>query len=238
MILTPPPYDPQSSVTADSDTCQTQATLHAIEMLQGNKQRWSPRALAVLAGIDPRVGGTIQQVVNAINKYGLIPYDLWPDLTDPWTNNDFFTPVPKEILAQANKSYIVSITAPLTYPFLVEIKPAATMAHLVAQFNDTEIFDSYLPSVKPLSTWQPSAIVGKWGILLKPKYMTFGYKVSNPVKPGDQTVYVQLGNSLAPMTNWQAFLNIGGSENSIVSITQQQLDASSVVFSDMILPNA
>ena len=229
-----PPYDPQSGLISDSDSCQTQATLHCLEMLQGNKQRWSPRALATLAGIKPNVGGTIQQVTDAINKYGLIPYDLWPDLTGSWTTEQYYAPIPASITAQANKSYVVSIIAPnlAVSPLLVEVKPAASIAHLVAQFNDTEVFDSYQPDVKPLTTWVSSAIVGKWGLSIKPKNMTFGYKVSNPTTAGDQTVYIQVGNSLVPLTDWQAFLNLGGSTESVVSITQEQLNASSVITSD------
>lgn len=238
MTLQPPPYDPQSSITNDSDTCQTQATLHALEMILGNSQRFSPRATAVLAGIDPRVGGSIQQVVDSINNYGLIPYDLWPDLADPWTNNQFFAPIPKSILAQANKSYSVSITTKLTLPYLVEVNPANTIAHLIAQYTDfgyspqSLIFDSYQPAIKPLTTWQQSVIVGKWSLIIKPKTMTLGYQVA-----GSPTVYIQAGNSFVPVANWQAFLNLGGSQMSIVTITQTQLDSLSVVYGDLFKTN-
>jgi hypothetical protein len=240
MIFTPPPYNPQSSLISDSDSCQTQATLHVLEMLQGNKQRWSPRALATLSGIKAGEGGTIQQVVNAINKYGVIPYDLWPDLTDNWTAEEYYTPIPQSIINQANKSYQVAVTAPdLTKsPLLVEIQVSPTMAHLMAQFNNAQVFDSYLPSVKPLTMWQPSAIVGKWGLKLTQTKMTFGYKVSDPILPGDQTVYIQAGNSFVPLADWQAFLNLGGSEASIVSITQAQLNAVSVVYNDLFKTNS
>lgn len=240
MQYSPPPYNPQSSLVSDSDSCQTQAVLHDLEMLQGNKQRWSPRALATLAGIDPNGGGSIQQVLNAINKYGLIPYELWPDLGDNFTDAEFYAPIPKAILAQANTAYLVTvIPADLNKsPLLVQIAVSPQMNHLVVQFNDTEFFDSYLPAVKPLSMYQPQAITGKWSLKLSLRNMTFGYKVSNPVKPDDQTVFIQAGNSLVPLADWQAFLNLGGSQASIVSISQAQLDASSVVFNDLFKTNA
>lgn len=230
-----PPYDPQYSPIGDSDSCSDQATLHVLEMLQDNKQRWSPRALAVLSGTKPGFGNTVQNNLNAINKYGLIPYDLWPNLTGNWTVEEYYAPIPKEILAQANKSYFVQfVPADLSKsPLLVEVQISSTMSHLMAQFNDTEVFDSYPPSVKPLTMWQSSAIVGKWGLSIKPKDMTFGYKVSDPTTAGDQTVYIQAGNSLVPLADWQAFLNLGGSLDSIVAITQEQLNASSVVTSDL-----
>lgn len=229
-----PPYNPQFSRISDSDSCSNQATLHVLEMLQGNKQRWSPRALAVLSGTKPGVGNSVQNSLNAINKYGLIPYDLWPDLEGDWTLEQYFAPIPQSILAQANKSYAVKF-APAdlnTSPLLVEVQVSPTMAHLMAQFDTTEVFDSYPPDVKPLTMWQPQAIVGKWGLSIKPKNMTFGYKVSNPITAGDQTVYIQVGNSLVPLTDWQAFLNLGGSTESVVPITQEQLNASSVIASD------
>jgi len=229
-----PPYNPQYSPIADSDSCSNQATLHVIEMLQGNKQRWSPRALAVLSGTKPGYGNSIQANLNAINLYGLIPYDLWPDLDGNWTVTDYFAPIPQSILKQANKSMIVNF-APADLnesPLLVEVQISPTMAHLMAQFNDTEVFDSYPPSVKPLSMWQPQTIVGKWGLSLKPRNMVFGYKVSNPTTTGDQTVYIEVANSLIPLADWQAFLNLGGSEQSIVYITQEQLNAYSLIASD------
>lgn len=228
------PYDPQFSRISDSDSCSNQATLHVLEMLQDNKQRWSPRALAVMSGTKPGVGNNIQASLDAINKHGLIPYDLWPDLEGDWTLEQYYAPIPKEILAQANKSFRVDFAAAdlSKTPLLVEVQVSPKMAHLMAQFNDTEVFDSYPPSVKPLTMWQPQAIVGKWGLKIKPKDMTFGYKVSNPTTAGDQTVYIQAGNSLVPLTDWQAFLNLGGSTESVVPITQQQLNASSVVTSD------
>lgn len=228
-MFAPPQYNAQSSTLGDSDSCQTQAVLHCIEMLQNNFQRWSPRAIATLAGIDPNKGGSITQVLNAINEHGLIPYDLWPDLTGNWTDADYYAPIPKEIQAQANKSFVVSYAeADLTKtPLLVEIAFPA-IHHLVCQFNATEVFDSYQPAVKPLTTWKPSAIVGKWGLSLKPKNMTLGYQVL-----GNPTVYIQAGNSLVPLTDWQAFLNLGGSQGSIVTLTQTQLDSLSVVASDL-----
>ncbi len=239
MIFTPPPYNPQSSLSADSDSCQTQATLHTLEMMQGNKQRWSPRALATLAGIDPKSGGSIQQVVNAINKYGLIPYELWPDLDGPWTDTEFYAPIPQDVLAKANKSYLVTvIAADLTKsPLLVQLNLSTEVRHLVAQFNEDEFFDSYQPAVKKLSGYPPSAIGGKWSLKLSLRNMTFGFKVSDPVKAGDQTVYIQAGNSLVPLADWQAFVNLGGSLDSIVSITQHQLDSSSVVYGDLFKTN-
>lgn len=229
-----PPYDPQYSRISDSDSCSNQATLHVLEMLQDNKQRWSPRALAVMSGTKPNIGNSVQNSLNAINLHGLIPYDLWPDLEGDWTLDQYYAPIPKEILAQANKSYFIKF-APADLektPLLVEVQVSPTMAHLMAQFNDTEVFDSYPPAVKPLTTWQHSAIVGKWGLTIKPKDMTFGYKVSNPTTAGDQTVYIQAGNSLVPLTDWQAFLNLGGSTESVVSVIQEQLNASSVITSD------
>lgn len=235
-----PPYDPQYSPIDDSDSCSNQATLHVLEMLQGNKQRWSPRALAVLSGTVPGKGNSVQNNLNAINKYGLIPYDLWPDLTGNWTVAEYYAPIPANILAQANKSYFVRFAAAdLTIsPLLVEIQVSPTMSHLMAEFNTTDVFDSYPPSVKPLTTWEPKEIVGKWGLSINPKNMTFGFQVSNPTTAGDKTVYIQAGNALVPLSDWQAFLNLGGSEASIVQITQQQLNASLVVTSDLFKTNS
>ena len=56
---------------------------------------------------------------------------------------------------------------------------------------------------------------------------TLGFQVS-----GNPTVYVMVGNSLVPLVDWPAFVNIGGSTNSIVPVTQQWLDQMAVVGKD------
>jgi hypothetical protein len=232
-----PPYDPQYSPVADSDSCPAQGVDHALEMNQGNKQRWSPRAAAVLGSVKPDVGGTIQGVVDGINTYGLIPYDLWPDLTGDWTAEEYYQPVPASIIAQANKSFAVSIIpADLSKSALiVEVYVSPTMSHLMASTDGITAFDSYPPTLKPLSGFK---ILGEWGLTIKPKTMLLGYKVSDPTTGGDETVYIQVGNSMVPIADWQAFLNLGGSTGSVVSITQAQLNALPVVYADLFKTNS
>lgn len=219
-----PPYNPQSSTTgADATNCVSEAVIHVLEMLQGNFQRWSPRALAKLSGTTPQ-GNNIQTVVNAVNRYGLIPYDLWPDL-ETFTWQDYYATIPQEILQRANKNYQINLIAPdiNASPVLLRLEYPDTF-HFVAQFNGTQYFDSYLPDIKPIN---PSMIVGKWSLQLILKSMTFGYSV-----PGNPTVYIQVGNSLVPLSDWQAFVNLGGSAASVVTISQGQLDESQVIASD------
>lgn len=232
-----PPYDPQYSPIDDSDSCTGQGGTHCLEMLQGNKQRWSPRASAKLGGVKPKIGGTLQGVVNGWNTYGLIPYDLWPDLTGNWTDDQYYADIPPQILAQANKSYAISIIpADLKKsPLIVETYTSPTMSHLMASSDGINAFDSYPPTLKPLSGFK---ILGEWGLTIKPKTMLLGYQVSNPTTAGDLTVYVQVGNSFVPIADWQAFLNLGGSTASVVQITQQQLNALSVVYGDLFKTNS
>lgn len=50
-------------------------------------------------------------------------------------------------------------------------------------------------------------------ILNYPAHMLMGYKVKD-----NPTVYVSVGTTLVPVADWNAFINLGGSEQSIVSL--------------------
>jgi hypothetical protein len=96
--------------------------------------------------------------------------------------------------------------------------------HFVITRDKINYIDSYEPQLKPIN-WPE--VVNQYSLLIKPKFMTPGFQVS-----GNPTVYVMVGNSLVPLADMQAFVNIGGSQSSIVAVTQQWLDSMTVVGQD------
>jgi hypothetical protein len=185
-----PPFDPQHSANnvADADDCVSESAVHIIETLiyqqTGKQVRYSPRALAKLAGTTLN-GNDINTVMNAVKKYGLIPYELWPDLTN-FTWDEYYADIPQNVI-DAGKDFLaewdisnITTTADLSVaPIWLRVKAGSTF-HFVEQFNATEIFDSYLPAIKPITTYEP---VNSFQFTIKQKQqMTNSFFVFDPVK--------------------------------------------------------
>ena len=220
-----PPFQPQSSPPFDAWSCADEVFINCIEMVQGNFQEWSVSGTAVLSGTKIGIGTDLgAQVIPMANKYGLISYAARP-LQPVFNQAQYFAPLTPEQLATANKSMVFELVAPdlNISPIILRLNEGGVY-HFTLTTDMVNMIDSYAPQVKPIP-W--SQVVGQWSLLIKPKMTIFGYQV-----PGSATVYVQVGNSLVPLATWQAFVNIGGSASSIVPLTQQQLDASSVIGQD------
>lgn len=224
MTYSTPPFHPQSSPPFDDWDCSNEAFIGCIEMVQNNFQQFSVCANAVMTGTQPGVGNAIDNVVNLSNQKGLISQSLWSD-PDTFTQAEYTQPVPSAILKQANKSMEFALVAPdlNVSPIILRLNLGSSY-HFVVTPDNVNYIDSYAPQIKKIN-W--SQVVGQWSLTIKSKFMLLGFKT-----PTDPTVYIQVGNSFVPLTDWQAFLNLGGSEASIVTLTQQQLDSSSVIMSD------
>lgn len=150
-----PPWSSQVAVKSrvDAQDCINEAFINAIYMLTGLDG--SPRAGAKLSGTT-QTGNSVSNVVAAFNKYGIIPYPLWPSPADfDW--GTYYENIPTSILKQAIRCHIELVPPNLDgSPILTELAwglnlPIPTR-HLVAQINKTEYFDSELGSpVKPLN---------------------------------------------------------------------------------------
>ena len=169
-----PAFDNQSSPSTHSDAedCISQSAVHCIEIMEfaltGKRVRYSPRALGKLSGTTPQ-GNSIQTVFATIQKYGLIPYDLWPDL-ETFTWADYYTDIPQNVI-DAGKDFLSR--------FNVELKDTADLAkapvwigmnlgntnHFVTQINETQYFDSYQPPVKTINF----PIISRHQIIISPK---------------------------------------------------------------------
>jgi hypothetical protein len=215
-----PPFDPQHSAdnVADADDCVSESAVHIIETviyrLTGKQVRYSPRALAKLAGTTLN-GNDISTVINAIKKYGLIPYDLWPDLTD-FTWDEYYAEIPQNVI-EAGKDFLANweVSAPITSadlsiaPIWLRVKAGSTF-HFVEQFNSTEIFDSYLPAVKPITFYEP---VASFQFTIKSKNKM--PQISSQAKGAERRIVLQA----ASPEEWTALCAIFGKDPNSVDET-------------------
>ena len=224
-----PPFQPQSSPPFDASSCSNEATIGVMEATMGKFQEFSVSGAAVLSGTVPGVGNDVTDVIAAMNRYGLISYAARP-LPAVFNKAEYYAPITAEQRATANKSWQFALVAPdlSVSPILLRLKltvgDVPPSYHFVFTEDNKNYIDSYEPQIKPI-TW--SQVVGQNSLSIKPNFMTPGFQV-----PGIPTVYVMVGNSLVPLATWEAFINIGGSQSSIVPVTQQWLDSMAVVGND------
>jgi hypothetical protein len=172
-----PDYDNQFSAGThvDAEDCVSQSAVHSIEtqilFLTGQRVRFSPRALGKLSGTTPQ-GNSTTNVLAAIKKYGLIPYESWPDL-DNFTWDEYYKDIPQDVIDQGKDFLLkwnveffsgVSDDALQFGPIWLELKEPTTN-HFVEQINSHQFFDSYQPAIK--ETTLP--VVNRFQILISPK---------------------------------------------------------------------
>ena len=189
-----PEYESQySTIThTDYEDCTCMSLVHVIYCITG--RRYSARALATLAQVTPQ-GAWCIDVLNAANKYGLIPYELWSDdAVYDW--NGYYAPIPQEVLDKADKLPLSLVPSDLNVsPLWTEIEFNSNMIqpgpfHMVCQINGTQYFDSEVGA--PIKTivldgqypskvpWSSSVVVG-----LPDHYTT---ETSDPVTTSTQTI--------------------------------------------------
>lgn len=203
-----PEYDNQHSTagSADAFDCVSEAITHAIEMMmakRGIKMRYSPRALAKLSNTTPQ-GNSVAAVVGAVQKYGMIPYQAWPDLEE-FTWDEYYAEIPQGVIDMGKSfPYNVYLTTPNfeNDPVLLEIisaiiitptGPRPSMTHFVVQFNDTQYFDSYMPDIKNI---KPENVLSKFQLMMIDKN-------PGPNQPVDPNIYV-ISSGYTPQL-WAAF---------------------------------
>lgn len=146
-----PPWTSQFSVPnrLDAMDCLSESLINIVYQLTGFDA--SPRALAYLSKTTP-AGNSESAVLNAANTYGLIPYDAWPT-PDTFTWDEYYAPIPPEVMAQAVSVHIEILSPNLDVsPLWTILKFPNGAQHGVDQQNATEYFDSELGAeIKPLN---------------------------------------------------------------------------------------
>src|SRR5207247_8242189 len=98
-----PSAENQSTHIVDTMACVTFSCLNVIEtqikFLTGREVNFSDRFIAKLSGTTQQ-GNTVQNVLDAIRKYGLVLEEEWPtDLNFNW--DQYYAPVPDEVIKKA-----------------------------------------------------------------------------------------------------------------------------------------
>jgi len=152
--------DVQESQRTETAACVSFSAIHIIETIlkqqTGVEVDFSERALAKLSGTTPQ-GNSYVNVVNAINKYGLILEEDWPIPTDNYTWDEFYQDIPPTVLAKAKKCPVTLNTNlgsnPLIWlgkaPLWLELQ-LSTTTHADMLVNPTTVFESYGQLIRPL----------------------------------------------------------------------------------------
>lgn len=146
-----PPWTSQYSVMnrVDAMDCLSESLINIYFMVHGFDS--SPRELAKISHTTPD-GNYVGNVLDAVNRYGLVPYYLWPSPHDfQW--GDYYAEIPDVILKSSIGLKVKQVAPDLNVsPLWTILRFPNGAQHGVAQINETEYFDSEQGNpVKPLN---------------------------------------------------------------------------------------
>ena len=167
----PKDLDVQVSKSQDYEACASYSAIHILEMVLMKKTgyfwEFSERALAKLSDTQPW-GNSLQNVVNALNQYGVLLDEDWDALTysDKYEDIDwaeYYAPIPEAVLKRAYRvkasfsklSPLQATTALKEAPLWTIVKTSSGRLHCVTQISDTQFYDSYEVRIKNFSDGYP-----------------------------------------------------------------------------------
>ena len=225
--------------------------------IQSGSFMFDPQVLGIMAGTTVN-GNWLQIVAEAARKNGLAPAGTLPGVAAYKNAADYYA----EALTDKAKSLCADFKSRIDLPYqwdtagsesdslkagplyaalttcggwnsdspILWCNSGTATNHAVAEVASDAILDSYKPFMKTLSSgYGIPYIMQVLVVELKGNSMqTIGFQLQ-----GDQTVYVQVGSNLIAVADWQSFVNLGGSSNSVVTLTADQFAKFTVVSSDL-----
>jgi len=156
-----PSAENQTTHYTDTMACVTFSCLNVIEtqikFFTGQEVNFSDRFIAKLSGTTHQ-GNSIQRVLDAINKYGLVKEEEWPTGID-FNWDEYYAEIPQSVLDKADKS--IKVQYEFHYPnnsdYAKELKhlplemilEAGNPYHSVTMVNTSQQFDHYTPNLRP-----------------------------------------------------------------------------------------
>jgi len=219
-----PPSEEQHDNIVDFQDCTSESAVHCIESQEiaqtGQTVGYSERALAKLSGNTPQ-GNTAQNVLDAIQKYGLIPESLWSSVPSPdMTWDDYYADIPQDILSQGVKVDVAMVLG-ANYslsPVWTIMSIAGTENHAVCALDPVNYIDSYSPYQKQFSSedkifWQANLILNP-----KKKRMLVFFQVK-----GSATIWMLLDGQWVGFSDPTAFNNyVDGRPNVVIELDQSE----------------
>lgn len=209
---------------------------------------FDPRVLGIMAGTNEN-GNWLQTVAQTAKVNGVVPAGTLPgpescNNTQEYYNKDLITPdiiikgqeflkwidLPYNWVPNNADTVIATLKSTPLYvalctcggwntPPVNSCNQGDKTNHCVGQIANQVILDSYSPFIKQLSN--DYAIPYRMQILAVERphgvKKMIGYQVE-----GNQTVYVELAGKLVAVADWQAFVNMGGSSNTIITLNASQ----------------
>lgn len=197
------PVNVQTNHPVDSQACVSFSACHCIEsqmLLYGDKMELSERFLAKMSGTTVN-GNTIDAVFKAINKYGLVSVQDWPELTT-FSWDEFYADIPPEVVAKG-QIWLSKWSVKLLTGLHLDLAPGWTILqytkenHIVERLNQTQFFDSYENLDGSFTKTLTAPILSEWTLLLTPRHMS-------------NTLLVKKGSEYGfylPATNEQAMID-------------------------------
>lgn len=97
-------YESQKNAYFNAYDCAAQGGWNGIQTVTnttyGLTLNKSKRYTAVMGGTIPGKGASMNQIMEAIRKFGSVEESLWPSMTEEMTEEEFYKPIPVEIQAQ------------------------------------------------------------------------------------------------------------------------------------------
>lgn len=214
---------------------------------------FDPRVLGIMAGTTAN-GNWLQVVADIARKGGLLPAGTLPGVETCHNTTEYYD---KSLVTDAirakgleflqyidlpyNWINVDTITALKSSPLYIAVctcggwnfdnpvkwcNAGANTNHCVGEIANQVILDSYPEYIKKLSA--DYGIPYKMQVLPTERtgaeQMTIGFK-----KASSQTVYVEVGDKLIAVADWNAFLAIGGSANSVIQLADTEFAKFDVV---------
>lgn len=153
-----PPWTSQVSVQnrIDALDCTAESSGNIIYMMTGFDS--SPRFTAKMSGNTVN-GNSFQNVIDSINRDGLVPYSLW-ETPQNFDWGSYYMDIPKEVKNQAMRVHVQTIPPNLNKsPLWTVLKFSSGMQHAVCQINEKEYFDSeWGDPIKLLTAGNPTIV--------------------------------------------------------------------------------
>ena len=103
------PYTPDPikrwNIGGDDMLCVTHSDINSLDTQQiqmtgrANWYKKSHRWIAKMSNTKPD-GNRLDLVADAVREFGLVPYEMYPDPSEPWDWNEYHKPIPEPLLSQ------------------------------------------------------------------------------------------------------------------------------------------
>lgn len=226
-------FDTMSCVSFAADNaCEIQ-----IKNQTGLEVNFSDRFLAKASGTTQQ-GNWVSVVLDTLRKLGNVEESIWPKPGEPTTWEAYMSTISQDVFNQALK---FKVLYDLQYEYIPDHSLATIKKHLqhaplmitipghevtgisVDDNGVMTILDDYIFNVDPAQPFIRKINITDIQDIFKAVLTVKGIKMIGYKQVGIATTYVELSGILVPVADWPAFASLGGSTDSVVELTADQM---------------